>query len=150
MVSHSTFHIMQQSQWIHEDGMCGLTVNPWGSPACVTATNFIVKLEAETIGCTVFMDWWWSHLDLQWSPTHLWSLETEPSLYTVRSCGLLFSWIRILISESVWSAGHSWYFSGRSVREIPCQFGYLSHSLVCLSSASWTAKTFMCTLWHSD
>ena len=54
---------------------------------------------------------------------HVWSdclfLVTEPSVYTIRSCGLLFSWTKSLISESVFVC---WSFStvpshvsGRSV-----------------------------------
>ena len=48
-----------------------------------------------------------------------WSLVTKPSVYTMRSCGFLFSWMRSLISASVLPAGHSRQcflkFSGRSV-----------------------------------
>ena len=36
-----------------------------------------------------------------------WSLVTELSVYTTRSCSLLFCWMRSLISECILSAGHS-------------------------------------------
>ena len=58
---------------------------PWTiqRKARVIVSTSIVKLEVETA-------WWWLHFAWQWSPT-------EPSL---RSCSLLFSWRRSLISDS--------------------------------------------------
>ena len=73
-----------------------------------------------------------------------WSLVTEPPVYTMRSCGLLFSSMR---SSTVLPAGHSRQcfprFSGMSVSQRRRnRFGYLSHCLVCLSSVSWhTCRT---------
>ena len=72
------------------------------------------------------------------------SLVTEPSVYTMRSCGLLFSSMRSL---TVFPAGHSRQclprFSGMSVSQRRRnRFRYLSHSLVCFSSISWrTCRT---------
>ena len=77
-------------------------------------------------------------------------VKLEPSVYTVRSCGLPFSWIKSLIFESISPAGHSLIspaghsqqclpkFFGRNVSSRCWNwFGYLSHSLFCLSSVSW-------------
>ena len=57
----------------------------------MTASTAIVKLEVETdrIGRTVFVDGSRTLLDSEAPPG--WSLVTEPSMYTMRSCGLLFS-----------------------------------------------------------
>ena len=48
-----------------------------------------------------------------------WSLMTEPPVYTMRSCGLLFVFNESLTSDSVLLAGHSRQgchrFSGRNV-----------------------------------
>ena len=80
-----------------------------------------------------------------------WSLVTEPSVYTMRSCGLLFSWTRSLISDSVLSAGHSRQcfhkFSGRSVWKRRRNRLGLYHSLVCLNSVSWHTCSIESSAW---
>ena len=81
----------------------------------------------------------WSHL--AWDRPN-WSLVAEPSVYTTRSCGLLFSLrMRSLVSGSVFTCSPFWQcfpnFFGRSVSwRRRNRFGYLSHSLACLSSVS--------------
>ena len=70
----------------------------------------------------------------------------------MRSCGLLFSWMRSLISDSVLPAGHSRHCfpkcSGSSVSyRRRNRFGYLSHSLVCLSSVSWHTYSTESSAW---
>ena len=77
-----------------------------------------------------------------------WSLVTEPSVYTMRSCALLFSWRKKLdpwLHFAYWpfSTALSW-FSGMSVwYRRRNRFGCLSHRLVCLSSVSWrTCSSF--------
>ena len=75
--------------------MHGLTATAWGNPAAwLTASTSTVKLKVNCICCMVFMDG---------GPHSNWSLVTEPSVYTVRSCGLQFSWISLITDRfSCW------------------------------------------------
>ena len=81
-----------------------------------------------------------------------WSLVTEPSVYTMRSCGLLFSWMRSLISDSVLplailrSAFPS-FLAGVSHRDAGIGFGTFPIPLVCLSSVSWHTCSFESSAW---
>ena len=61
----------------------------------------------DRIGCTVFIDGSCVAPCLTVKHHPDWSVVTESSVYTMRSCGLLFSWMRNLISDSVLPAGHS-------------------------------------------
>ena len=63
----------------------------------------------DCIGCIVFTDGTLvvaPCLTMTVKPHPDWSLVTEPSVYIMRSCGLLFSWMRSLISDSVLPVGH--------------------------------------------
>ena len=99
--------------------MHGLTATAWGNPAAwVTASTSTVKLKVDCICCMVFMDG---------GPHSNWSLVTEPSVYTMRSCGLQFSWIRSLIIDcfACWpfSTGLSQVFWQESYRDIKISLG---------------------------
>ena len=75
--------------------------------ARVTASTSIVKLEVETVSAAM-SSWMVVAPCLTVKPRPDWSLVTEPSVYTKRSCSWLFSWMRLsLISDSVFPAGHS-------------------------------------------
>ena len=110
--------------------------------AWVTASTSIVKLEFFflTVYAAVSS---WMVVTPCWTvkPHPDWSLVTEPSVYTMRSCGLLFSWMRSLISDSVLPAGHSQRcfpkFPGTIVLERRLNwFGHLSHNLSDFNSST--------------
>ena len=89
--------------------MCGLTVPSWGIPAEVMGDCFHLHCQAggcDHICLTVFMDGSCTLLDMKPHPD--WSLVTKPSVYTMRSCGLLFSWMRSLICDPSFAC---WPFS---------------------------------------
>ena len=126
------------------------SVTSWGNPARVTVSTSIVQLEVETVQAAPSL-WKVVAPCLTVKPHPDWSLVAEPSVYTMRSCGLLVSWLWSLISGSVLPAGHCRQcfpkFSGRSFSQRRRdQIGYLSHCLVCLSSISWHT----CSIKSSD
>ena len=94
------WHTMALSHLFEDYGMCGPTVTYWGDPAEGKGDLFHLHRQAggwDRIGCTVFMDGSRTLLDGEAQPD--WSFVTKPSVYIVRSCGLLFSWMRSLISD---------------------------------------------------
>jgi len=98
----------------------------------VTVSTSIVKLEVEIVQAAL-CSWMVVEPCLTMKPHPDWSLVTEPSVYTMRSCELLFSWTKSLISESVLPAGRSrqclyMFLAGVSQREAE----------VCITS--WTNK----------
>ena len=72
--------------------MCGLTVTSRGNPrkTWVTTSTSIVKLEVETVQAAL-ASWMVVAPCLTAKPHPDWSLVTQPSMYNMRSCGLLFS-----------------------------------------------------------
>ena len=70
--------------------MCSVTVTSWGKPAEDMDECFHLQCQPggwDRTGCNVFMDGSRTLLDSEAPP---W-LEAEPSVYTMRSCGLMFS-----------------------------------------------------------
>ena len=119
--------------------MCGLTVTFWGNPAEGMGDCFHLHCQAggwDRIGCTVFVYGCRTLLDSEAPP---W-LSHQCTLWGLAVCCFL-EWEAWSL-DSVLPAGHSQQrfpkFSGGSVSQ-KCWnwFGYLSHSLVCLSSVSW-------------
>ena len=84
----------------------------------MTASTSIVKLKVEIVQAAL-SSWMVVTPYLTVKPYPDWSLVTVPSVYTMRSCVLLFSSMRNLISDSVLPASHSRQcspkLSGRSV-----------------------------------
>ena len=78
-------------------------------------------------------------------------LVTEPSVYTMRSCVLLFSSMRSLTLFCLLPILDSALLPRFSVRSVSqrCRnrFRYLSHSLVCLSSVSWHTCSTESSAW---
>ena len=78
-------------EWWH------VTVTSWGNPAEGMSDCFHLHCQTggwDCKGCTVFMDGVVAHC-LTVKPHPDWSFVTEPSVYTMRSCGLLllfFEW----------------------------------------------------------
>ena len=72
----------------------------------MTASTSTVKLEVETV-LAALSSWMAVIPCLTVKPHPDWSLVTEPSVYTTKSCSLLFPYMRSLISDSVLPAGHS-------------------------------------------
>ena len=71
----------------------------------MTASTSLVKLEVGTVRAAL-SSWMVVAPLLTVKPYPDWSLVTEPSVYTVLSCGLLFSCMISLISDSVLPTGH--------------------------------------------
>ena len=78
-----------------------------------------------------------------------WTSVTEPSVYTMGSCSLLFSWLTSFISESILPAGHSQQcfpkFSGRNV----CLGTSVSWHTCSIESSAWPIP-FSIPLCHSQ
>ena len=116
--------------------MRGPTVTSWGNPAEGMGDCFHFHCQAggwNRIGCTVFMDGGSTLFDREAHSD--WSLMTEPSVYTMRSWGLLFS------SDSVLPTGHSRqsfpsFLAGASHRDAGISFGTFPTPCFCLSSVS--------------
>ena len=99
----------------------------------------------ERKGCTVRMAGVRPLLDSQAPPWLVYTMSVRPCLtvkphpgwlvYTMRSCGLSFSWIRIKF-DHIFDRAFPSFQVGVSHLEMPESVGYLSHCLVCLSSAS--------------
>ena len=93
----------------------------------------------------------WSHLAWQWSPTltGLWWLSHQCTLWGLAACWFLGCEVWSLAPFCLLAIVDSAFpkFSGRSFSQRRRdQFGYLSHSLVCLSSVSW----YTCSIKSSD
>ena len=103
-------------QWLFEASSLNLwgwwhvwSVTSWGNPAAEGMGDcFHLHCQNggwDRIGCTVFMDGSPPWHDRE-APPKLVFADWGISLYTMRSYGLLFSWMRSLISDSVLPAGH--------------------------------------------
>ena len=118
--------------------------------AQVTASTSIVKLEAETIQAAL-SSWMVASPCLTVTPHPDWSFVTESSVYIMKSCGLLFSWMRSLVSDCfAWwplSMVLSQVFWQVCLTETWELVGYLSHSLACLSSVSWHTCSTETSAW---
>ena len=109
----------------------------WSLPASIS----IVKLNVMTLWPIESMESVWCMVTPCFTvkPYSDWSLVIDPSVNTMRSCGLLLSWVRSLIFDSALPTGRSWWcLSKCSDRKVSqrCQnwFWYFSRCLVCLRS----------------
>ena len=134
--------------------MCGQTVTSWGNPAEGMSDCFHLHCQTggwDCKGCTVFMDGGHTWLDSEAPPWLVfgdWAISVH---YEVLWFAVVFL-TRSLISDSVLPVCHSWEcfpkFSGRSVSwRCQNQFGYLSHSLVCLNSVSCHTCSIESSAW---
>ena len=105
--SHSTFQFCTrhvESERIMACVVC-LLFEEIQRRAWVTASTSLVKLEVGTVRAAL-SSWMVVAPLLTVKPYPDWSLVTEPSVYTVLSCGLLFTCMISLISDSVLPTGH--------------------------------------------
>ena len=87
--SHSTFHFLRQAHWICEDNKhvwsdCRLLMQSSGGHGWL----LLPPLSSWSLYC---LHGWWPHLAWHWRPTLTEFWVTEPSVYTMRSCGFLIS-----------------------------------------------------------
>ena len=128
----SDFHFLKQSSGEH-----GWLLPPlWVTASTSMGDCFHLHCQAALSSWMVVAPF------LKVKPHPDWALVTEPLVYTVLRFAVVVLWTRSLISDSVLPPGHSRQrfpkFSGRSVSQRRRnRFGYLSHSVVCLSSVSW-------------
>ena len=120
--------------------------------AWVTASISIVNLEVEFVYYAALSSWMVVQPWLILKPHPDWFLVAEPSMYTIRSCGLLFLWMRSLISDSILLVGYSqhcfqvfWHMCLKEMLEsvwVPfhflgllelCQLAYLQYGVLCLT-----------------